>query len=69
MPREWEERDDEEAAGAICPMPGCGIEFTVPEDEPIFQSVPKDVRHSSSATSYSLFGSMKCNCVGMEDAE
>jgi hypothetical protein len=50
-------------------MPGCGIEFTVPEDEPIFQSVPKDVRHSSSATSYSLFGSMKCNCVGMEDAE
>jgi hypothetical protein len=64
------ERDDEAAAGAICPMPDCralvvafrgtsivnhdhigpwefacgrcGIEFVVPEDELVFQSVPKD---------------------------
>ena len=24
MPHEWEELDDELAAGAICPMPDCG---------------------------------------------
>jgi hypothetical protein len=50
MPHEWEDHDDELAAGAICPMPDCvalvcgrcGIEFVVPEDELVFQSVPKD---------------------------
>jgi hypothetical protein len=70
MPHEWGERDDEVAAGAICPMPECGalvvafrvtsvtshdhfepwefvcgrcgIEFVVPEDELVFQWVPKD---------------------------
>jgi len=70
MPHEWEEHDDEVAAGAICRMPGCGalavdywstdgvgrdhsepweftcphcgIDFTVPEDELLFQSVPKE---------------------------
>jgi hypothetical protein len=70
MPHEWEVRDDEVAAGAICPMTDCGalvgafgatyvvrgdhieprefmcgrcsIEFVVPEDELVFQSVPKD---------------------------
>jgi hypothetical protein len=70
MPHERGERDDEVAAGAICPMPECGalvvafratsivsqdhiepwefacgrcgIEFVVPENELVFQSVPKD---------------------------
>jgi len=69
MSHEWDERDDEVAAGVICPMPDCGallvaytppdrtgcdnaelweftcprceIDFTVAEDELIFQSVPK----------------------------
>ncbi len=69
MRHEWEERDDEVAAGAICPIPDCGaigvafrpkyirggyaepweftcprcgIDFTVPEHELVFQSVPRD---------------------------
>ena len=70
MPHEWEELDDEVAAGSSRPMPDCGtlavaygskdgvgrnrsesweftcprcgIEFVVPEDELVFQSVPKD---------------------------
>jgi hypothetical protein len=70
MPHDKGKRDDEVAAGAICPMPECGalvvafratsivshdhieswefacgrcgIEFVVPEDELVFQSVPKD---------------------------
>jgi len=69
MPHEWEELDDEVAAGASCPMPDCGalavasratdgvgrdhsepwefvcprcgIDFAIPKDELIFQSVPK----------------------------
>ncbi len=70
MPHEWDERDDEVAAGVICPMldcgalvvayrppdrtgrgnaepweftcPRCDIDFTVAEDDLIFQSVPKE---------------------------
>ena len=70
MPHEWEELDDEVAAGSSCTMPDCGtlavaygsrddvgrnrsesgeftcprcgIEFVVPEDELVLQSVPKD---------------------------
>jgi len=70
MPHEWGARDDEVAAGAICPMPECGalvvafrstsvisqdyiepwdfacgrcsFELVVPEDELVFQSVPRD---------------------------
>lgn len=69
MPQEWDELDDEVAAGAICQMPECGTlaiafrgayiaspdhvqpwefvcvrcdaKFSVPEEELVFQSVPK----------------------------
>ena len=69
MPQVWEEVDDEVAAGALCPMPECGVlviafratsvvrsdriqplefaclrcgaEFDVPENDLVFQSVPK----------------------------
>ena len=68
---DWDERNEVEAAGSICPVPDCGAlvvsykppertghdnakswcefactrcgtDFTVPEDELIFQSVPKE---------------------------
>ena len=67
MPDDWDEPDNEVAAGSSCPVPECGalvvayrppdqdhaemweficprcgIDFTVPEDELIFRSVPKD---------------------------
>ncbi len=41
MAHGWEELDDEVAAGSSCPKPDCGLEFVVPEDELVLQSVPK----------------------------
>ena len=67
MPDNWDEPDNDVAAGSSCPVPECGalvvayrppdrdhadlweficprcgIDFTVPEGELIFHSVPKD---------------------------
>jgi hypothetical protein len=47
---DWDEREDAVAAGSICPVADwcdftclhCGIDFSVPEDELIFQAVPKE---------------------------